>query len=55
MSSTKRSPSIQEGMMKALGTATNVGGKVAGVAVCAPVRPPITRKSPSDEEVSTRC
>ena len=51
MNSAKRSPSIQEGMMNALGTATNVGGRVAGVAVCAPVPP--ARTSPTDEEVGT--
>ena len=51
MNSAKRSPSIQEGMMNALGTATNVGGRVAGVAVCAPVPP--AKTNPSDEEVGT--
>ena len=50
MSNAKRSPSMQEGMMNVLGLATNVGGRVADVAVNAPVAP--IKPSPSDEEVS---
>ena len=41
---------MQEGMMNVLGLATNVGGRVADVAVNAPVAP--IKPSPSDEEVS---
>ena len=51
MSNPKRSPSIQEGMMNALGTATNVGGRVAGVTVCAPVTPPSLKANPGNEQV----
>ena len=49
--SKKTSTSVQDGMMNVLGMATNVGGRVADVAVCAPVAPANTGTNPSDEEV----
>ena len=51
MSNPKRSTSIQDGMMNVLGMATNVGGRVADVAVRGPVAPANTGTNPSDEEV----
>ena len=46
-----RSPSMQEGMMNALGAASAVGGTVAGVKVDAPVAPTNDSPSLSDQEV----
>ena len=51
--SKKPSTSMQDGMMNVLGLATNVGGRVADVAVCAPKAPSNTGTNPSDEEVGT--
>ena len=48
----KRSPSMQEGMVNALGAASMVGGRVAGVKVDTPVAPPANDgTSSSDQEV----
>ena len=47
----KRSRSIQEGMVNALGAASTVGGRVAGVEVDAPVAPANDSTSSTDEEV----
>jgi hypothetical protein len=49
--SKKSSTSMKDGMMNVLGLATNVGGRVADVAICAPVAPTNTGTNPSDEEV----
>ena len=49
--SKKPSTTMQDGMINVLGLATNVGGRVADVAVCAPVAPANTGTNPSDEEV----
>ena len=49
----KRSPSMQEGMVNALGAASMVGGRVAGVKVDAPVAPANDNTSATDEEVRT--
>ena len=48
MNNPTRSPSIQDGMINALGLATNVGGSVADVDVKGPVAP---INNGSDEEV----